>query len=164
MKPIRKLHILCALMALCLLLGACSGQVLSEEQTSGEESTTEIYVPDEQYPTAADLDRDADFSKLIISSVYAGSTGKNAPVAYSYVCFYNTGRVDLALQGLSIFVCGGDYVWHEYPLPFGATIPAGGYYLVQGQATESELSQPALQIDQADAIRPNMLLTTTDLR
>lgn len=164
MKPIRKLHILCALMALCLLLGACSGQVLSEEQTSGEESTTEIYVPDEQYPTAADLDRNADFSKLIISSVYAGATGKNAPVAYSYVCFYNTGRVDLALEGLSIFACGGDYVWHEYPLPYGAIIPAGGYYLVQGQATESELAQPALQIDQADAIRPNMLLTTTDLR
>lgn len=164
MKPIRKLHILCAMMALCLLLGACSGQVLSEEQTSDEESTTEIYVPDEQYPTAADLDRNADFSKLIISSVYAGATGKNAPVAYSYVCLYNTGRVDLALEGLSIFACGGDYVWHEYPLPYGATIPAGGYYLVQGQATESELAQPALQIDQADAIRPNMLLTTTDLR
>ena len=164
MKPIRKLHIICALMALCLLLGACSGQVLSEEQTSGEESTTEIYVPDEQYPTAADLDRNADFSKLIISSVYAGATSKNAPVAYSYVCFYNTGRVDLALEGLSIFACGGDYVWHEYPLPYGATIPAGGYYLVQGQATETELAQPALQIDQADAIRPNMLLTTTDLR
>ena len=164
MKPIRKLHILCALMALCLLLGACSGQVLSEEQTSGEESTTEIYVPDEQYPTAADLDRDADFSKLIISSVYAGATGKSAPVAYNYVCFYNTGRVDLALEGLSIFVCGGDYVWHEYPLPYGAIIPAGGYYLVQGQATETELAQPALQIDQADAVRPNMLLTTTDLR
>ena len=151
-------------MTLCFLLGACSGQVLGQEQTSDEESTTGIWVPDEDYPTADDLDKNADFSKLIISSVYAGGTSKSAPVAYSYVCFYNTGRVDLSLQGLSIFVCGGDYAWREYPLPYGATIPAGTYYLVQGQATETELAQPVLELAQADAIRPDMLLTTTDLR
>ncbi len=167
MKPIRKLHILCAILALCMLLGACSGETLQGEQGSGssaEEQTTEIFVPDEDYPTAGDLDANADFSKLIISSVYAGASSKSAPVAHSYVCFYNTGKVDLAVQGLSIFVCGGDYVWREYPLPFGATVPAGGYYLVQGQATGTEMAQPVLQIEQADAVRPNMMLASTDMR
>ncbi len=167
MKPIRKINILCAILALCVLLGACSGQTLQQGQSSGattEEPTTEIFVPDEDYPTADDLDADADFSKLIISSVYAGGTSRSAPVAHSYVCLYNTGKVDLALQGLSFFVCGGDYVWQEYPLPYGAILPAGGYYLVQGQATGTELEKPALAIAQVDAIRPNMLLTTTDMR
>ena len=166
MKPIRKLHILCALLAVCLLLGACSGETLGEGQTSdaATEEITTIYVPDEDYPTVDDIDTDADFSKLIISSVYAGATSKSAPVAYSYVCLYNTGKVDLALQGLSIFVCGGDYVWYEYPLPYGSVLPAGGYYLVQGQATNTEQPTPVLQIGQADAIRPNMLLATTDMR
>ena len=172
MKPIRKYHILCALLVLCMLLGACSGETLPGEQ-SGEQTTTEIsteevttepYVPNEDYPTADDLDADADFSKLILSSVYAGATSKSAPVAYSYVCLYNTGRVALALEGLSILVCGGDYVWREYPLPYGASIPAGGYYLVQGQATQTELEKPVFEITQADAIRPHMLLAATDMR
>lgn len=170
MRPIRIKYVcrvFCALMAFCLLFGACSGQSLPQEQTTDattEESTTEIYVPNEDYPTAEDLDQNADFSKLIISSVYAGATSKSAPIAHSYVCFYNTGKVDLAVQGLSIFVCGGDYVWHEYPLPYGATVPAGGYYLVQGQSTSSKIEKPVLQTAQADAIRPNMLLAATDLR
>ena len=164
MKPIRKFNLLCALLALCLLLGACSGQTLEETEGTNPEQSTEIYVPDEDYPTAADLDQSADYSKLLISSVYAGATSKSAPVAHNYVCFYNTGKVDLALQGLSIFVCGGDYVWREYPLPFGATIPAGGYYLVLGQATETQLEQPVLQTEQADTSRPDMLLFTTGMR
>ena len=37
MKPIRKYHILCALLALCTLLGACSGETLPGEQ-SGEQN------------------------------------------------------------------------------------------------------------------------------
>ena len=155
----------CALLALCLLLGACSGQTLPETgETTATEPTTGVVVPDESYPTAADLDPNADFSKLILSSVYAGATSKSAPVAHSYVCLYNTGKVELALQGLSIFVCGGDYVWREYPLPFGATIPAGGYYLVQGQATNTEVAQTVLQTEHTDAIRPDMLLSATDMR
>ena len=166
MKPIRKFNLLCAFLALCLLLGACSGQTLQENETedTSAEQTTQVQLPDEEYPTAADLDTTADFSKLIISSVYAGATSKSAPVANSYVCLYNTGKVDLALQGLAIFVCGGDYVWREYALPFGATVPAGGYYLVLGQETGTEVAQPVLQTTQSDASRPDMLLATTDMR
>ena len=87
MKPIRnKISILCALLALCLLLGACSGQTLPGEQpstteTETEQTTEKIELPDEEYPTADDLDASADFSKLIISSVYTGGTSKSAPVA-----------------------------------------------------------------------------------
>lgn len=170
MKPIRtRISILCALLAACMLLGACSGQTLPGSTTDAdtsapEEQTTEIFVPDEDYPTAGDLDASADFSKLIISSVYAGATSGSAPIAHSYVCLYNTGKVDLPLQGLSLHVCGGDYVWREYPLPFGAVLPAGGYYLIQGQQTGTKLATPALQTEHADAIRPNMLLSGTDLR
>ena len=147
MKPIRTFNILCALLALCLLLGACSGQTLAGSEDTTAEQTTENYAPDEEYPTAADLDTTADLSKLLISSVYAGATSKSAPVAHNYVCLYNTGKVDLAVQGLAIFVCGGDYVWREYPLPYGATVPAGGYYLILGQETHTELAQPALQTE-----------------
>ena len=166
-----KISIIGLLLALCMLFGACSGEMLQSEQESDttqeektEQTTEVIYVPDEEYPTASDLNADADFSKLIISSVYAGATSKSAPVAHNYVCLYNTGKVDLALQGLSIFVCGGDYVWREYPLPFGATVPAGGYYLVQGQKTGTELDKPVLQTENTDAVRPDMLLSGTDLR
>ena len=173
MKPIqnkRSFSLICALLSLCMLLGACSGQTLPGETTEQmtdaptEEQTTEIYVPDEDYPSADDLSAEADYSKLIISSVYAGSTSKSAPVSHSYVCLYNTGKVDLPLQGLAIHVCGGDYVWREYPLSYGASIPAGGYYLILGQETQTQLATPVLQTEQSDAIRPNMLLVGNDLR
>jgi len=171
MKPIRnKISLLCALLAICLLLGACSGRTLPE-QSSGQETDapveteieTEIVLPDEKYPTADDLDASADFSKLIISSVYAGGTSKSAPVAHSYVCFYNTGKVEIALQGLAVHVCGGDYVWREYALPFGASIPAGGYYLLTGHETGTK-STPVLETAQYDAQRPDMLLVGNDMR
>ena len=114
MKPIRnKIHLLCGLLALCMLLGACSGQTLpGGEQTEKptEEQSTVAPSPEEDYPSADDLDKSADYSKLIISSVYAGGTSKSAPVAHSYVCLYNTGKVDLPLQGLAVYFCGGDYV------------------------------------------------------
>ncbi|MBQ7379515.1 MAG: CotH kinase family protein [Clostridia bacterium] len=173
MKPIRNkktFSLLCALLALCLLFGACSGQTLPGDTTEQltepptEEKTTEIYVPTEDYPTADDLSTEADYTKLIISSVYAGSTSKSAPVARSYVCLYNTGKVDLPLQGLAVYVCGGDYVWREYPLSYGASIPAGGYYLILGQETQTQIATPVLQTEHADAIRPNMLLVGNDLR
>lgn len=169
MKPIRnKISILCALLALCLLLGACSGQTLLGEQpstteTETEQTTEKIELPDEEYPTADDLDASADFSKLIISSVYTGGTSKNAPVAHSYVCLYNTGKVEISLQGLAVHVCGGDYVWREYALPYGASIPAGGYYLLLGHKTGTQLT-PVLETSESDAVRPDMLLVGNDMR
>jgi hypothetical protein len=165
---------LCAFLALCMLLGACTG-AMPPEQTTGQlteaptqaptesESETEP-VQDEDYPTADDLNLQADYTKLLISSVYAGATSKSAPVERNYVCFYNTGRVALPLQGLSIFVCGSDYVWREYPLPYGAEIPAGGYYLVLGKQTGTQLTKLALQTDQSDALRTDMLLGGDTLR
>lgn len=175
MKPIQKrISILCALLALSMLLGACTGQTLPQE-TTGEitepsteaptfEETTTVPEPDEEYPSADDLDAKADFSKLIISSVYAGGTSKSAPVKQSYVCLYNTGKVDLALQGLSVHVCGGDYIWREYPLPYGAILPAGGYYLILGQETGTKSTTLVLETAHGDTLRPGMLLMGTDLR
>lgn len=168
MKPIRnKIHLLCGLLALCMLLGACSGQTLpGGEQTEKptEEQSTVAPVPEEDYPSADDLDKSADYSKLIISSVYAGGTSKSAPVAHSYVCLYNTGKVDLPLQGLAVYFCGGDYVWREYAIPYGATIPAGGYYLLLGHETGTQLTEVALSTEQADAVRPDMLLVADGMR
>lgn len=181
MKPIRNKRIycmLCTFLALCMLLGACTGESLPE-QTTGQltDAPTELPTeaptesqpetepePDEDYPTADDLDAQADYSKLLISSVYAGATSKSAPVERSYVCFYNTGKVALPLQGLSIFVCGSDYVWREYPLPFGAEIPAGGYYLVLGKKTGTQLTSLALQTENFDALRVGMMLGGDTLR
>ncbi|MBR5880094.1 MAG: lamin tail domain-containing protein, partial [Clostridia bacterium] len=158
---------MCGLLALCMLLGACSGQTLpGGEQTEKptEEQSTVAPVPEEDYPSADDLDKSADYSKLIISSVYAGGTSKSAPVAHSYVCLFNTGRVDLPLQGLAVYFCGGDYVWREYAIPYGATIPAGGYYLLLGHETGTQLTEVALSTEQADAVRPDMLLVADGMR
>ena len=190
MKAIRnkKLYcVLCALLALCLLLGACNNTSVPQtpddhtdgvlipkppteastqeptKETTKEQTTTEP-EPEEDYPASDDLDQSADFSKLIISSVYAGATSKSAPVAHNYVCLYNTGKVDLSLQGLALFVCGGDYVWREYPLSFGASIPAGGYYLILGTETGTEMQAPVLQTDHADAVRKAMVLAGDNLR
>ena len=169
MKPIRnKIHLLCGLLALCLLLGACSGQTLpgedSTENSTTEEQTTFAPAPEGEYPTADDLDKAADFSKLIISSVYAGGTSKSAPIAHSYVCLYNTGKVDLPVQGLAVYFCGGDYVWREYAIPYGATVPAGGYYLLLGHQTGTQLEKTVFSTEQADAIRQDMLLVADGMR
>ena len=177
MIPIRTRYIyciICMLLALCTLLGACSGQTLPGDQTTEQptesptepptEQTTFAPAPEGEYPTADDLDTSADFSKLIISSVYAGGTSGSAPVESSYVCLYNTGKVDLCLEGLAVHFCGGDYVWREYALPYGASIPAGGYYLIVGHQTGTKLEKPVLSLTEADAVRPDMLLVADGMR
>ncbi len=176
MKPIpikRICSLACLLLALCLLFGACEPQPTPENpeqsiQQTTEQQTTEQQttppLPETEYPTADDLDANADFSKLIISAVYAGGESKKAPVKHSYVCLYNTGKVDLALQGLALFACGADYVWRQYELPFGATVPAGGYYLVVGASTQTQMTVPVLETAFADAQRPDMLLGGNDFR
>lgn len=93
----------------------------------------------ESYPTADALDPEADYTALVITSVYTTGRGAGDALAEaSFVELYNSSDKDISLAGAALYLSGngGDYT--AYPFSEGHTVPAGGYFLIRGMDAPGE--------------------------
>lgn len=72
------------------------------------------------------------FSQLRISQVYGGGGSASGTYKHDYVELFNAGATSVSLNGLSIqYASSGGNFTAVCVLPAAASVPAGGYYLVQ---------------------------------
>lgn len=80
-------------------------------------------------------------SDLVISQVYGGGGNSGATYAYDFVEIFNRGSAPASLDGKSLQYASGTVNFSAtssvMAFPPGATVPAGGYYLVQLSTTNS---------------------------
>lgn len=150
-----------ALMALVLMLTACTGAVSPIEDTStgGEEGSTEgiLLLPEETdsvetepMPPLISPDPEAPLTSLVITSYYAtGNVAGDALVAASYVELHNGSSRDISLGGLSLYVSDRGGSFTEYRFSEEDTIPAEGFFLVRG-ADANGAHEDALSVEQYD--------------
>jgi hypothetical protein len=82
---------------------------------------------------------------LVISQIYGGGGGTGAPFTHDFIELHNAGNTPVTLGGKAIQYAGagGTGAWGAQALP-SATVPAGGYFLIQegaGAGTGSPLPQ-----------------------
>jgi DNA/RNA endonuclease G (NUC1) len=69
---------------------------------------------------------------VVISQIYGGGGNSNSTYTHDFVELFNPGQSDVAVGGWSVqYASATGSTWNVSSLPAGATIPAGGYYLVQ---------------------------------
>ncbi len=148
-----QLHILLFLSAI-LLLTACSEtyapvikEPFSETHAAVTDPTmteppsvatdtpeTEGTIPVPEDPTTSDdLDPMADYSEIVITSVYSvGRMPNKALCENSFVELYNNTDRNISLAGAALYLAGksGDYT--AYPFARDHVIPARGYFLIKG--------------------------------
>ncbi|MBE6559007.1 MAG: hypothetical protein E7661_08400 [Ruminococcaceae bacterium] len=120
----------------------------------GSEPVTSI----EDVPTADELDPEADYGGLVITSVYsAGRMPNKALCEASFVELYNNTDRDISLAGAALYLAGknGDYT--AYPFLRGQVIPAGGYFLIKGAPAIGEFATvfSLENYDAAMSLRPD---------
>ena len=108
-----------------------------EETTTPEpEESTEIELDTEAGPVNKHPGNSALYDGVLISSVHGtGKKGLDAMVSHSFVQLYNSSSRAISLAGASLYYKTNDaspYV--QFTFPADAVIPAGGYYLVRGNA------------------------------
>ena len=76
------------------------------------------------------------YEGVLIHSVYGtGKKGAEALISHGYVQLYNPTDKDISLYGASLYYKTDDAnPYEQFLFPEGATIPAGGYYLVRANS------------------------------
>src|SRR5215212_6326791 len=78
---------------------------------------------------------------VVINQLYAGGQSSQAPLRADYVELFNPGSAPVALDGWSVQYAADDgTTWRGTTL--SGSIPAGGFYLVQGALGEAGLELP----------------------
>lgn len=146
----------------------------SGTQTDPPESLTEVLTllpadseaptePAELLPTADDLDPEAAYGGLVITSFYAtGSIPDRALCAASYIELFNGGDDDLPLKGVALYVSNGGGAYEEYRFGFGDVIPARGCFLIRGRDAKG-VHEDVLSVDRYDTVFP-LTLDAKDVR
>ncbi len=124
------------------------------EIPTDEAQTIPADTPPENLPTSADLDPDADYENIIISSVY--STGRVAGKALNPFCFvelYNNTDKDISLAGCALYL--SDHLGNvtSYPFTYAQTISAGSYFLIKGESASGKY-ETVFEITDVDAVMP----------
>lgn len=122
-----------------------------------EQETAAVEMPKDT-PTADALDPEADYSQLVITSLYtAGRMPGKALAEASYVEIYNGSDRDISLAGVALYLSGKDGAYESYAFGYEDSIPAKGYFLVRGLDAQGTY-QSVLSLthyDTAMAIRPD---------
>ncbi len=117
------------------------------QETAPEASTVD-------HPTADALDPEADYTSLVITSVYAtGRTGVDALADASFVELYNASDKDVTLAGAALYLSGNQGNYTPYPFSEGHVVPAGGYFLIRGADVAGE-SRDVFALSSYDAAMP----------
>ncbi len=142
-------YALSTVLLLLLLLASCSERLPTDSEIQTHpvaEAETDISLPSEaetsatetapqQIPTADALDPESNYRGLVIHSVY--STGRipgKALCEASFVELYNSTDQDISLAGAALYLAGESGGYTAYPFGFSHTVPAGGYFLIKGEA------------------------------
>ncbi len=165
-RPFLKLHILLAVTVL-LLLTACSEETLPPtadttplngtpavtgplSYDSAEPSETTPVTP----PTADALDPEADYTGLVINTVYSvGRMPGKALAEASFVELYNNTDRDIPLAGAALYLSGKTGGYTAYPFGQDHVIPAGGYFLIKGDPAIGTY-ETVFSLDHCDATMP----------
>ena len=168
-----KLHILLGA-AILLWLTACSGESLPPAAetlppdgtivvTSPPSEDTSESLPTETEPsdtapapppTADALDPEADYTGIVINTVYSvGRMPNKALAEASFVELYNNTDKDISLAGAALYLAGktGDYTAH--PFYEDHVIPAKGYFLIKGDNAIGT-HETVFSLDHYDAVMP----------
>ena len=125
-----------------------------EVTTTEPDSETEIELDTEAGPVNKHPGNSALYEGVLISSVHGtGKKGADALVSHSFVQLYNSSSRAISLAGASLYYKTNDaspYV--QFTFPADAVIPAGGYYLVRGNApTQANAANILVSITSFDA-------------
>ncbi len=96
----------------------------------------------------------AAYKGVMIHSVYGtGKKGAEALISNGYVQLYNASDKNIALTGASLYYkSDGANPFDQFVFPAGATIPAGGYYLVRTNAPQDfNPDNAVMKIEHCDA-------------
>lgn len=173
-QKFQKLHILLAAVFLLVLLAACTENTVppttgtAPPETAQVETTPPETVPavtgplslaptntePADVPTADALDPEADYHGLVITTVY--STGRiphKALAEASFVELYNSTDKDITLAGTALYLADRNGSCTAHPFAYDHIIPAGGYFLVKGEAALGTY-EPVFTLTHADATLP----------
>ncbi len=175
-RTVRRAVLLCILLMSVLLLAACTEQLPVETDTDGlitlpvtetgendpetnepetdengetlDAEETKPYDPDD-HPGDSTL-----YSGVMIAAVHGtGKKGAEAVISNGYVQLYNSTDKAISLAGASLYYkSDGANPFSQFVFPEGATIPAGGYYLVRANSPSDFVPDNAiLTVEHFDA-------------
>ncbi len=125
-----------------------------EVTTTEPEETTEIEIETEAGPVNKHPGNSALYDGVLISAVHGtGKKGADALVSHSFVQLYNSSSRAISLSGASLYYKTNDALpYVQFTFPSDAVIPAGGYYLVRGNApTQAVADNILVAINNYDA-------------
>ena len=152
------------LLAVLMVLSACTSPITPPGNTDGEGITTpdassdgvltlpadETQEESDPIPPVMTLDPSVPYGALVITSYYAaGRVAGKAMVDASYVELHNGSDTPISLAGLSLYVSDRGEAFTEYRFSAEDSIPANGFFLVRG-ADANGNSKDALSVDSYD--------------
>ncbi|MBQ9780489.1 MAG: CotH kinase family protein [Clostridia bacterium] len=174
-NPKLKLHILLAALILLLFLTACEEGSLPPSETNlyrpdgtpavtgplssdSSEPAIEESLPAETTPvpppTADALDPEADYTQIVINTVYSvGRMPNKALAEASFVELYNNTDRDISLAGAALYLAGKTGNYTAYPFAESHVIPARGYFLIKGDPAIGAY-ESVFSLDTCDAAMP----------
>ena len=149
-----KLHILLAVLTLLVFLTACKEESLLPTGANDNQ----ISLPNEiiltTHSTAYALDPQADYTGIVINTVYSvGRMPNKALAEASFVELYNNTDRDIPLAGAALYLAGKTGNYTAYPFDESHVIPARGYFLIKGDPAIGSY-KPVFTLHTCDATMP----------
>jgi hypothetical protein len=93
------------------------------------------------------------YKGLIISKVYGNSAKKDAVTEAGFIELYNSSNADISLGGLALYYKTlGSASYYQFAFDSGATVKAGGYFLVKCAGSDKyDRSYEVISLDAFDA-------------